>query len=99
MKKVEEVKRYGDLKKGNIYRRGLLEEYVEKYRCMLIEVGAKRGIVSNDYTDNCIDKDIIYLKILFVKYSLAFFCISYIISIYFGGKNYGIRWNRYSQSG
>ena len=59
MKKVEEVKRYGDLKKGNIYRRGLLEEYVEKYRCMLIEVGAKRGILANDYTDNCIVKDII----------------------------------------
>ena len=59
MKKVEEVKRYGDLKKGNVYRRGLLEEYIEKYRCMLIEAGAKRGILAKDYTDNCIVKDII----------------------------------------
>ena len=59
MKKVEEVKRYGDLKKGNVYRRGLLEEYIEKYRCMLIETGAKRGILAKDYTDNCIVKDII----------------------------------------
>ena len=59
MKKVEEVMRYGDLKKGNVYRRGLLEEYIEKYRCMLIEAGAKRGILANDYTDNCIVKDII----------------------------------------
>ncbi len=59
MKKVEEVMRYGDLKKGNVYRRGLLEEYIEKYRCMLIEAGAKRGILAKDYTDNCIVKDII----------------------------------------
>ena len=59
MIKVEEVKRYGDLKKGNVYRRGLLEEYIEKYRCMLIEAGAKRGILAKDYTDNCIVKDII----------------------------------------
>ena len=59
MKKVEEVKRYGDLKKGNVYRRGLLEEYIEKYRCMLIETGAKRGILAKDYTDNFIVKDII----------------------------------------
>ena len=59
MKMVEEVKRYGDLKKGNVYRRGLLEEYIEKYRCMLIEAGAKRGILAKDYTDNCIVKDII----------------------------------------
>lgn len=59
MKKVEEVKRYGDLKKGNVYRRGLLEEYIEKYGCMLIEAGAKRGILAKDYTDNCIVKDII----------------------------------------
>ena len=41
MKELEEVIRYGDLKKGNVYRRGLLEEYVEKYRCMLIEAGSK----------------------------------------------------------
>ena len=59
MKKVEDVKRYGDLKKGNVYRRGLLEEYIEKYRCLLIEAGAKRGILEKDYTDKCIVKDII----------------------------------------
>ena len=59
MKKVEEVMRYGDLKKGNVYRRGLLEEYIEKYRCMLIEAGAKRGILSGDSSDNFIVKSII----------------------------------------
>ena len=59
MKESEEVIRYGELKKGKVYKRGLLEEYVKKYRCMLIEGGAKRGILANDYTDNCIINDII----------------------------------------
>ena len=57
MKGVEEVIRYGSLKKGKIYRRDLLEGYIEKYRCMLIEAGAKRGILAKDYTDNCIVKE------------------------------------------
>ena len=52
MKGVEEVIRYGSLKKGKIYRRDLLEGYIEKYRCMLIEEGAKRGILSSESTDN-----------------------------------------------
>ena len=51
--------RYGSLKKGDVYRRDLLEEYVEKYRCMMIEAGAKRGILSSDYNDNFVVKDII----------------------------------------
>ena len=59
MKELEEVMKYGDLKKGNVYRRGLLEEYIGKYRCMLIEAGSKRGILANDYTDVCIVKEII----------------------------------------
>ena len=59
MKELEEIIRYGSLKKGKIYRRDLLEEYVETYRCMLIECGAKRGILSTEHTDNFIIKDII----------------------------------------
>ena len=51
--------RYGSLKKGDVYRRDLLEEYVEKYRCMMIEAGAKRGILSSNYNDNFVVKDII----------------------------------------
>lgn len=56
MKELEEIIRYGSLKKGKIYRRDLLEEYVETYRCMLIECGAKRGILSTEHTDNFIIK-------------------------------------------
>ena len=59
MKGLEEIIRYGSLKKGKIYRRDLLEEYVETYRCMLIECGAKRGILSTEHTDNFIIKDIL----------------------------------------
>lgn len=59
MKELEEIIRYGSLKKGKIYRRDLLEEYVETYRCMLIECGARRGILSTEHTDNFIIKDII----------------------------------------
>ncbi|MEN8078064.1 hypothetical protein ABFP60_13950 [Clostridioides difficile] len=59
MKSLEGVMRYGSLKKGDVYRRDLLEEYVEKYRCMMIEAGAKRGILSSDYNDNFVVKDII----------------------------------------
>ena len=59
MKGVEEVIRYGSLKKGKIYRRDLLEGYIEKYRCMLIEEGAKRGSLSSESTDNFKIKSII----------------------------------------
>ena len=59
MKGVEEVIRYGSLKKGKIYRGDLLEGYIEKYRCMLIEEGAKRGILSSESTDNFKIKSII----------------------------------------
>lgn len=59
MKSLEGVMRYGSLKKGDVYRRDLLEEYVEKYRCMMIEAGAKRGILSSNYNDNFVVKDII----------------------------------------
>lgn len=59
MKGVEEVIRYGSLKEGKIYRRDLLEDYIEKYRCMLIEAGAKRGILSNECTDSFKIKSII----------------------------------------
>lgn len=55
----EFIIRYGSLKNGKIYRRDLLEEYVETYRCMLIECGAKRGILSTELRDNFIIKDII----------------------------------------
>ncbi|WP_195988204.1 hypothetical protein [Clostridium sp. D53t1_180928_C8] len=59
MKGVEEVIRYGSLKEGKIYRRDLLEDYIEKYRCMLIEAGAKRGILSSECTDSFKIKSII----------------------------------------
>lgn len=58
MKKLEDV-RYGNLKIGTVYSRGLLEEYMEKYRCMLIEAGAKRGILAKDSNDKCIVKEVI----------------------------------------
>lgn len=59
MKEVGEEIRYGSLKEGKIYRRDLLEGYIERYRCMLIEARAKRGILSGDSSDNFIVKSII----------------------------------------
>ena len=59
MKDFEEIMIYGSLKKGNVYKRHLLEEYVERYRCMLIESGAKRGVVATDYNDNYVVKEVI----------------------------------------
>lgn len=59
MKETEETIRYGSLKEGSVYRRYLLEEYVEKYKCMLIEEGARRGVLSSEHTDNFRIKEII----------------------------------------
>lgn len=59
MECVEEVIRYGSLRKGQIYKRDRLEEYVDKYKCMLIESGAKRGMLSCDYDDDYIIRDVI----------------------------------------
>ena len=56
---MEEVLRYGAIKEGDIYRREALEIYAEKYRCMLIEEGAPRGILSCNPSDDFIVSQII----------------------------------------
>lgn len=52
MKQSKELIRYGSVEKGNVYKRELLEEYVDRYRCMMIEVNAQRGILACNYNDD-----------------------------------------------
>lgn len=59
MKNITDSLRYGSLKTGKVYRRDILEGYLERYRCMMIETGAKRGIVSCDCNDNYVVKEVI----------------------------------------
>lgn len=56
---MEDVLRYGSIKEGEVYRREALEIYAEKYRCMLIEDGASRGILAYDPSDDYVILQII----------------------------------------
>ena len=91
---MEDVLRYGSIKEGEVYRRESLEIYAEKYRCMLIEDGASRGILAYDPSDDYVILQIIqgagsnypiikYTFIIILKFALIIYFFYFNLFFYY----------------